>query len=95
MRAAKASRYDFAGKAVLITGWSRGLGLVLARQLADAGARLVLLVRDEQELQQAAIDIRERVPDVDLITAAADVRKRYEVERTVALTIDRFGPSTS
>jgi short-subunit dehydrogenase len=91
MRRAKSSRYDFAGKAVLITGGSRGLGLVLARQLAGAGARIALLARDEQDLEQAATDIRERVPGVDLITVAADVRTGYEVERAVALVIERFG----
>jgi NADP-dependent 3-hydroxy acid dehydrogenase YdfG len=91
MRVAKASRYNFGAKVVLITGGSRGLGLVLARQLAGDGARLALLARGEQELQQAERDIRERVPDIDLITVAADVCKRYEIERAVALVIERFG----
>ena len=35
-------KYDFRGKHVLITGGSRGLGLVMARQLADAGAAVDL-----------------------------------------------------
>src|SRR5688572_15018395 len=34
--------YDFRGKVVLITGGSRGLGLVLARELAREGARLAI-----------------------------------------------------
>ena len=46
--------YDFAGKSVVITGGSRGLGLVLARELADQGARLTLVARDEEELQRAS-----------------------------------------
>ena len=50
--------YDFAGKSVLVTGGSRGLGLVIARQLADEGANLTLLARDEEELGRAADDIR-------------------------------------
>ena len=36
------NRYDLKGKVVLITGGSRGLGLVLARQLAAKGARLAI-----------------------------------------------------
>ena len=36
-------RMDFAGKTVLISGASRGLGLELARAFADEGADLVLL----------------------------------------------------
>src|SRR5437879_1818782 len=46
--------YDFRGKTVLLTGGSRGLGLVLARQLAREGARLVLCARDADELDLAA-----------------------------------------
>ena len=40
--------YKFSGKSVVITGGSRGLGLVLARQLAAEGARITLIARDEQ-----------------------------------------------
>ena len=47
------SSYSFSGKVVLITGGSRGLGLVMARQLADQGARLALCARDKAELQRA------------------------------------------
>ena len=39
-------RIDFRGRSVVITGGSRGLGLVLARLLAAEGARLTLLARD-------------------------------------------------
>ena len=39
-------RIDFAGRVVVITGASRGLGLVIARQLAAEGARLCLLARE-------------------------------------------------
>lgn len=45
-------RYSFAGKTVLITGGSRGLGLVLARRLAREGAKLALVARDAAELQR-------------------------------------------
>src|SRR6188474_174235 len=72
MRAASARRYHFAGKVVLITGGSRGLGLVLARQLAQDGARVVLLARDDEELEQALVDVRERVPDVDVMAVQTD-----------------------
>jgi NAD(P)-dependent dehydrogenase (short-subunit alcohol dehydrogenase family) len=91
VRAVKERRYDFADKVVLITGGSRGLGLVMARQLAQDGARLVLLARDDEELEQALADIRNRVPDVNVMAVQTDVRKRYDVERAVALVIERFG----
>jgi short-subunit dehydrogenase len=91
-RALRASRaYDFHGKSVVITGGSRGLGLVLARQLAGEGARLTLIARDEAELQRASEDIRTREPFADVLLAPADVRKRYEAERAIARTIEQYG----
>ena len=44
---------SFAGRVIVITGGSRGLGLVLARQFAAEGARVVLLARDQAELDRA------------------------------------------
>ena len=83
--------YDFAGRAVLITGGSRGLGLVIARELADEGARLALVARDEEELARAADDIRTRQPFAEVLTIAADVRRRQDAERAVARTIEQYG----
>lgn len=83
--------YDFAGKSVLITGGSRGLGLVMARQLADEGAKLTLVSRDEMELQRAIDDIQSRQPFAEVLPAPADIRARYQAERAVAMAVDRFG----
>jgi NAD(P)-dependent dehydrogenase (short-subunit alcohol dehydrogenase family) len=83
--------YDFGGKSVLITGGSRGLGLLLARELADEGARLTLIARDEAELTRAADDIRTRQPFADVLTVTGDIRRRYDGERAVAHALERFG----
>ena len=85
------SDYDFAGRSVVITGGSRGLGLVMARELADEGARLTLIARDEEELARAVDDIRTRQPFAEVLAIAADVRKRYDAERAIARAFDRFG----
>jgi NAD(P)-dependent dehydrogenase (short-subunit alcohol dehydrogenase family) len=45
--------YNLNGKTVLITGGSRGLGLVMARQLIEAGARLAICAHDPQELERS------------------------------------------
>jgi len=79
--------YDFSGKSVVITGGSRGLGLVLARQLAAEGARITLIARDEHELRRAADNIRSRQPSADVLIVPADVREREDVERAIAQTI--------
>ena len=92
LRAARTRRaYSFNGKSVVITGGSRGLGLVLARQLAADGARLTLIARDESELRRAADDIHDHEPSADVLIVPADVREREDVGRAVAQTITRYG----
>jgi len=83
--------YDFVAKSVVITGGSRGLGLVMARELADEGARLTLIARDEQELARAAEDIRSRQPFADVLTVVGDLRNRQDTERAVTAAIERYG----
>jgi short-subunit dehydrogenase len=82
--------YSFRRKSVIITGGSRGLGLVLARQLAAEGARLTLVARDEAELERAAHDIRGRHPSAEVLIVPADVTERADVERAVSLAIARY-----
>ncbi len=48
------------GKAALVTGASRGLGAALAQELAGRGARLALVARHGEELEQVAAKIRAR-----------------------------------
>jgi short-subunit dehydrogenase len=83
--------YDFAGKSVVITGGSRGLGLTIARELADEGARLTLVARDEEELAHAADDLQTRQPFADVYTIAADLRRRADAERTMAQVQEHVG----
>ncbi len=51
---------SFRNRLVVITGGSRGLGLVIARQLAEQGAALVVCARDEADLGEALADLRRR-----------------------------------
>src|SRR5205809_806553 len=50
-------RIDFAEKVVLITGGSRGLGLLLARRFGAEGAKVVICSRDQDELERARQDL--------------------------------------
>jgi NAD(P)-dependent dehydrogenase (short-subunit alcohol dehydrogenase family) len=49
--------FDLAGKKALVTGGSRGLGKVMARTFAEAGADVMITSRHEEELSAAATDI--------------------------------------
>jgi short-subunit dehydrogenase len=79
--ARKNRRYNFAGRIVWITGGSRGLGLVLARRLAQQGAHLVLTARDQQELDRARADLNSYSDHI--ITFVCDVTDRGQVEKVV------------
>ncbi len=89
-RIARERRYlPLAGRVVLVTGGSRGLGLVLARQLASHGARLALCARDDAELKRARDELSGQGADV--LAIACDVTRREDVDALVDLVIDRFG----
>ena len=81
--------YELSGKAILITGGSRGLGLVMARQLADAGARVAICARDEAELERARTELEQRGGDIFALTC--DVTDQAQVEQLVQQTKDHFG----
>jgi NAD(P)-dependent dehydrogenase (short-subunit alcohol dehydrogenase family) len=83
-------RYRFAGKHVLITGGSRGLGLVLARQLAAAGARLSICSRDFNELARAEAELVSAGARV--VASECDVTDRARVGEFVALARYGNGP---
>src|SRR5688500_18964464 len=83
------TRYSFADKVVLITGGSRGLGLVLARELAARGAKIAICARDDDELSRAREDLTARGAEV--FDAVCDVREQTEVNKLISDVRWRFG----
>ncbi|WP_315791797.1 SDR family oxidoreductase [Fischerella sp. JS2] len=82
-------QYNLKGKTVLITGGSRGLGLVMARQLVQKNARLVICARDTSELEKARIDLQQRGGEV--LAVPCDVTDELEVKQMMRFVSDRFG----
>ncbi|HLM57944.1 MAG TPA: SDR family NAD(P)-dependent oxidoreductase [Pyrinomonadaceae bacterium] len=82
-------RYDLRGKTVLITGGSRGLGLVLARGFAEEGARVAICARDPGELERARDDLRRRGAEV--FAVPCDVTERSQVREMVEVVTGHFG----
>jgi NAD(P)-dependent dehydrogenase (short-subunit alcohol dehydrogenase family) len=80
---------DFNGRVVLITGGSRGLGLVMARLFAAEGARLVLFARDERELDRARQLLQEE-HGVEVMALKCDVRRWPDVRAAVRQVLDEW-----
>ncbi|MFD2720773.1 SDR family NAD(P)-dependent oxidoreductase [Hymenobacter monticola] len=85
--------YDLNRRVVLITGGSRGLGLVLARQAVAEGARVAICARDEAELARARQDLlMAGAAEADVLTVARDITNETEVRTMVAEVESRLGP---
>src|SRR5829696_7003549 len=81
--------YDLSGKTVLITGGSRGLGLVLARGFAAEGANVAVCARDHRELGRARADLASRGARV--FAFPCDVTDRAQVRELVDVVTRHFG----
>ncbi|HEV2109613.1 MAG TPA: SDR family NAD(P)-dependent oxidoreductase [Thermomicrobiales bacterium] len=80
---------DLHGQVVLITGGSRGLGFLLAREFAAEGCRVVICARDEFELTRAKVDLEQQRAEV--LALRCDIANREQVDELVAAAIERFG----
>jgi NAD(P)-dependent dehydrogenase (short-subunit alcohol dehydrogenase family) len=89
LRAIRTARYSLRDKVVLITGGSRGLGLVLARQICAQGGKVALIARDPAELAQAKADLTRRGGRV--ATVQCNLLDAGQIQSAVRQIIDRFG----
>src|SRR5271170_5849121 len=64
---------DQHGRIAVITGANSGIGLEAARELARAGAHVIMACRDTGKGEAAAATIRETVPDAELDVAQLDL----------------------
>jgi NAD(P)-dependent dehydrogenase (short-subunit alcohol dehydrogenase family) len=71
-------RFDFDGKAAVVTGGSSGIGKATAALLARAGAKVAIIGRDREELDRAAEEIAFGAPHA-VVCVAADVSNASEM----------------
>jgi 3-oxoacyl-[acyl-carrier protein] reductase len=83
---------QLAGKAAIVTGSSRGLGLASAKALAAEGARVTLCARGAEALERAVAEVRgvARSED-DVIAVAADVSTTDGAQAIHDATVEAFG----
>jgi short-subunit dehydrogenase len=83
------SPMEISGKVVLITGASAGIGQATARRFAAAGAKVVLVARSAEPLQNLAAEIRAHGNEV--LVRPTDMRDLNDIPRMVAEAYAHFG----
>jgi NAD(P)-dependent dehydrogenase (short-subunit alcohol dehydrogenase family) len=82
--------FELGGRVALVTGGNRGLGLVMARALAGAGADVAVVSRQQAQAEKAAADIGQQTGRRTL-GIGADVTRAADVDSAVAATVAAFG----
>lgn len=85
----RAQRFSLREKVALVTGGSRGLGLMLARQICEQGGRVAILARDAEELARAKAGLAARGGDV--LPIQCDLLDTAQIQSAIQQTLARFG----
>ncbi|RVT82156.1 SDR family oxidoreductase [Rhodobacteraceae bacterium CCMM004] len=78
---------DLSGKTAMITGASRGIGAAAARAFAEAGARVALLARSEDQIADLAGELGADTA----LAIPCDVATYWQMQAAVAATVEAFG----
>jgi 3-oxoacyl-[acyl-carrier protein] reductase len=80
---------SIAGRSVMVTGASKGIGKGIARAFAASGARVLLTARTAAELEMAAEEMR--AAGGDAIAAVADASSLTDMERVAQKAVETHG----
>jgi NAD(P)-dependent dehydrogenase (short-subunit alcohol dehydrogenase family) len=81
---------DVGGKAAIVTGGSLGIGKAIALELARSGAKVAIVARRKEVLEQAAEDISTETGN-EVLAIPADVNDRESVATMVATAVRELG----
>jgi NAD(P)-dependent dehydrogenase (short-subunit alcohol dehydrogenase family) len=80
---------DFDGKAAIVTGGALGIGQAVAKKLAEEGASVVICSDREDQVEEAAEELRGEKLEVQSLRA--DVTSSDDMRRLVAFTVENYG----
>ena len=83
------SLFDLTGKVALITGSTKGIGLAIARRMAEQGARVVISSRNQDACDEVAADIRAQGGDA--LALACNINYKEQLKALVDATIAHYG----
>src|SRR5262245_17238201 len=81
---------ELTGKRAIVTGGSRGIGKVIARQLAAEGVDVVIAARGHEQLELSAAQLG-RETGRRILPIVADTGSERSVNQLIAQAIDRLG----
>ena len=83
--------FDIGGRTALVTGGSRGLGLQIAEALGELGARVALVARKADELEEARVHLKSHV-GVEAVPLACDMSSPAAIPPMVERAVAALGP---
>jgi 2-dehydro-3-deoxy-D-gluconate 5-dehydrogenase len=81
--------FDLSGKVAIVTGGNGGIGLGMARGLAEAGAAIAIVGRNEAKSNAAVIELKQQ--GIKAISVIADVTDKAAVEEMTERTVRELG----
>ena len=82
--------FDLTGRVALVTGCSTGLGVQMAKALANQGANIVAVARRQNLIDEVAKEIAEEY-GVETMAISCDITDTDKVNDTVKQVMDKFG----
>ncbi|MCC8195355.1 MAG: SDR family oxidoreductase [Ruminococcus sp.] len=82
--------FDLTGNVAVVTGCSTGLGVQMAKALANQGCKIVVLARRQNLIDEVAAEIAKEY-GVETLAVACDITSTEQVQAAVKTAMDKFG----
>ncbi|MDO7736703.1 MAG: SDR family NAD(P)-dependent oxidoreductase, partial [Planktomarina temperata] len=80
--------FSVTGKTAIVTGAANGVGLAIARHLADAGANVMFADKDEARLRAEVGDMADEASNIRYFSG--DLREKLTIANLLSATLDAF-----